>query len=474
MYSSRIIHILFKNWLVACSFRMPGKGRMEAQNAGKKRALWPYIVSALVFLAIVGTAAALLAPEYVAGSMRVAALELSGGKAVLGESLTARVTLENKGLFPINGHIPLSVDNLLSNTIASLDGRSRKTYDIVISADSVGEHVVSAGALTSEFRILKPATFVLSDLSASPETIIRDKDMTISVHVANTGEVAGRNDAIFNVYGKDLDAIPVELGPGEERTIEQKIVAISGNVKVEIGDLSQTFRAYKEASISVSELKLSKDFVMPNEKATLSVLLENSGELPGSYLLEITENGKPFASQNVSIDGNETKEFKFDVSGPKPGYYEFKAGKITKKLCAVTVSRPKNGTYIVGKRDLYLTDLVVINNYNKDVIIVVCSSSGFFTSSYVPKTLDIVYVRAKSRCNIQDIDSMYYTVYYSVGSNYSKEKRGFVTDVIYAEFDSVFYTLDFQFNSYKWTITLNPSKQGNAQVSSMDESDFPK
>ncbi|MCT2586364.1 S8 family serine peptidase [Actinophytocola gossypii] len=85
--------------------------------------------------------------------------------------------------------------------------------------------------------------YALHDLSVSPGLVKASENVDVSVQVKNVGMTAGTYNAVLRVDGAVHETTPVQLDPGESRTVEWTIDPEElGTYDVQVGQLSGSFR----------------------------------------------------------------------------------------------------------------------------------------------------------------------------------------------------------------------------------------
>lgn len=432
------------------------------------------VLAAIAFVLAIATFAFF---NYIAGNVVIASMDIPYDKVISSSSLDITVNLKNSGLLTGRRHIVLLLDGeeyIWQDVI--VNGRSSLPIRFNISQLSIGEHTVRCGNCSEEITVLKPAEFAVSNLTLPDSPILVNRDFTVYADITNNGDVKGVYTAEFELNDMVVEGIPVEVNPEETKRIAQTLnTGERGENHVYLGSESKTFLAYTPADIQSVSIVLSKLYAKMNENAKITVEMENDGDIAGTYHLELLKNGEIFKEEDIEVEGNSSIDDDFTFSSANTGTYTFNADNAQAILQIVKPSRPANGTYLYGKPEAYSsTDLVIKNNYSQDILIFVYNSEPF-SFSYDHELMYIIYVRGNSSCNIRDIASSCYYVCYEMGADYSSQKKGFITNPTYYMFDDYLYTFkgaDF-WTQYTWTLTLKPSKPGNASVSQIDERDFP-
>ena len=119
------------------------------------------------------------------------------------------------------------------------------TFDVT---KGVGSYTVEVDGLTGSFVIKpylappKPAEFVVSDLSVSPDEVEPGRTIIVSAKIANIGETKGTYILEFKVDGKTAETESVTLAGGTSQSISFTTSSEEeGEHTVEIDSLSGGF-----------------------------------------------------------------------------------------------------------------------------------------------------------------------------------------------------------------------------------------
>lgn len=436
---------------------------------------WGWFLGGFLFLCIAGAGLLfLLLHSFFFGSAKVTDLSLSADSVVVGDQASASVTVENTGLLPLKYHGSVLIDGDATPLPAiTLGFHDPQTLTLDLSGLVSGSHTVSVGDLEKTLKVLRPAEIKVTDLTVSPDKVFVNDKVTATATFTNTGEVAGNLDGAFTYDGVALDSgsVSVKLDPGEGKTVTADFTVKSrGTHTIALFDRQSTITAVSRASVSLTDLAVSKDLAKPGETVTVKATLQNTGDEDGQYALNLTINGKTFKKQTVAVKGNGTVTVTFSVSEKSGGSYVIKAGDFSKTLRVVNITRPKNGTLFVKKANGGYGKFTIVNGYSADVVLTLASVSN-------PKAaLLTVYLRAGAKVSNIRVKDGTYAVFYSTGSNYDSFSKKFITDPSYYRSDKplAFKTArSYYSTTYTiWTLTLNAAN-GDSIPESVDEGDFP-
>jgi hypothetical protein len=199
-----------------------------------------------------------------------------------------------------------------------------KTVSHTITLDMLGEYHVWVNGLTGIFTVgtwppeppPKPAEFVISDLTITPEEVEEGDTVTVSIDVTNIGEETG--DYTITL---DLPAGPflrvqetVSLEGGESKRVEFEVSRdIEGTYAVTVNDLTSSFTVktpLKPAELEFSNLRIFYPGVIPPEvereetvTVTVSIDVTNIGEEMGGCTLELKVDGEVVDSVDIAPFG---------------------------------------------------------------------------------------------------------------------------------------------------------------------------
>ena len=211
--------------------------------------------------------------------------------------------------------------------------------------ETSGSPVTIAGNL-----LPKPAKFVLSDLDIEPEEAKLDEEVIISVLVTNIGEQPGSYNVTLRMASMLIsieDEAEVTLDEGESEIISfVHTMDVEGEYDVEGDGLTGSFKVIvpppppRPAEFEVSNLNL---FVEIEEEAdiTIFVNVSNIGELKGTHEVDLKIDGEVVYSENVTLEGGETREVPLWILGGLPkGSYQVEVDGLTGSFTVSAKSIP--------------------------------------------------------------------------------------------------------------------------------------
>ncbi|MFC2060789.1 hypothetical protein ACFLTZ_06900, partial [Chloroflexota bacterium] len=174
----------------------------------------------------------------------------------------------------------------------------------------------------------RPAAFSTSDLSVSPKEVGIGGRVTISVMIANTGDLTGSYQATLKVDKAVVETKEVTLAGGTSQKVTFSTTRdAAGTYDVAIDGLSGTFVVKAEAlppapaTFSTSDLSISPREVDIGGKVAISVMVANTGDLAGSYKVVLKVNGVVAETKEVTLSGGAEQKVTFSTTGDVGGSY---------------------------------------------------------------------------------------------------------------------------------------------------------
>ena len=184
----------------------------------------------------------------------------------------------------------------------------------------------------------RPAAFVASDLSITPDEVNTGEEVTISFTITNAGGITGSYEIPLRIDGAIEATQAVTLVGGISREITFTTVKdTAGTFTVTTNGLSGTFTVKaipRPAAFTIDALSISPAEVDIGESVTLSTRITNTGDLTGSYKVTLGIDGAAVTTRNVTLAGGASQMLTFTTSEDTAGTY------------TVTVNS-KSGTFTV-------------------------------------------------------------------------------------------------------------------------------
>jgi len=220
----------------------------------------------------------------------------------------------------------------------------------------------------------RPASFITSNLTVTPTEVDIGEEVTVSLDVENTGDVAGSYQLILIINSVAIKTKEVSVEGRENEQVSFKITRDKPGVnKVKIDNLSGVFkvREFAPASFQISNLIISPTEADIGDKVNISVAVSNTGALTGNCEVLLTiENHMTTYTKWVPLDGGASKELEFFITPTVSGAHKVDINGVSSEL----IVREKDSPPPSGSR----TWLVVL-------ISIVGVSAMAATIYYVPR-----------------------------------------------------------------------------------------
>jgi uncharacterized membrane protein len=155
----------------------------------------------------------------------------------------------------------------------------------------------------------RPAALVVSGLTISPTQVDAGKSVTISVRVANNGDLDASYKLTLNINNVAVATRDISVPGGTMQTVDfTTIQDTGGTYNVDVNGLSGTFvvKALSlpspPAAFTASALTISPTEVGIGGSVTISVRVVNNGEVGGSYEVILKIDNVVVATTGVTLD----------------------------------------------------------------------------------------------------------------------------------------------------------------------------
>ncbi len=189
-------------------------------------------------------------PQLEPAALTVGSLNISPAEVAIGESVTISVLVTNTGDLSGDYEVVLKVNSTAvdTKTFTSLAGDSSQTVIFTVTRNIAGNYDVEVNGLTGSFIVssvevpAKPASFTTSALTISPAEVNIGESATISIMVANTGELSGSYEVTLKIDNVTTATKDVTLTGGTSQTVNFTTTEdVAGTYTVIIDALSGTF-----------------------------------------------------------------------------------------------------------------------------------------------------------------------------------------------------------------------------------------
>jgi len=197
------------------------------------------------------------------------------------------------------------------------------------------------------------AVFTCSDLSISPGEVNIGETVTISLLVANTGDVSGSHAVTLKINGAKEAERSVSIAAGGSETVTFSVTKDDvGSYSVAVDGLSGSFTVVAPelpsppaAVFSVTNLSVEPAEVQPKDTVTITVSVANTGGSEGSYTVVLKINEFKEAERSVTVAAGGSETVTFSVTRAEAGSYTVAVNGL---IGAFTVVAPTNWPLIGG------------------------------------------------------------------------------------------------------------------------------
>jgi len=179
-------------------------------------------------------------------SFTVSDLKLNATEVDPGTVLNVGVKVSNSGDLSGDYSLSLSLDNtVVQKKDITLNGGDASNVTMTVSSTVPGTHTVKIGDLSAVFTVkkpLSPASFSISNLSVTPDSITEGDSITISATVANTGETEGNTTLTMTIDGVETNSQSVTIAAGDSKPVS--FTTLAGSTGTHTIKLNETTKSY--------------------------------------------------------------------------------------------------------------------------------------------------------------------------------------------------------------------------------------
>jgi len=169
-----------------------------------------------------------------------------------------------------------------------------------------------------------PADFVVSELSITPDKVYVGENVTISFLVTNAGDLEDTCEVTPQINNVELETREVTLAGGASETLTFTVSRDTiGTYTVIIDGIYARF-VVKEplpADFTITILSINPIQADIGEEVTVSVRVTNTGDLEGTYAIDLVVDGEVVHTKMVTLDGGNSVTVPLTVSVNNPGTY---------------------------------------------------------------------------------------------------------------------------------------------------------
>jgi hypothetical protein len=176
----------------------------------------------------------------------------------------------------------------------------------------------------SQYAILadtRVANFTLSTINVRPSQIRIGESATVSVIVANSGNLTADYQVILKINDAVQQTKAVTLDGSANTTVSFNLVTSKiGTFNVDIGGQQASFNVTgTPASFKVDSLSISPAEVDPGKLVDITVKVTNTGESEGKYVATLNINTHQIESKEITLAGGASQQVTFKAASDTPG-----------------------------------------------------------------------------------------------------------------------------------------------------------
>jgi hypothetical protein len=175
-----------------------------------------------------------------------------------------------------------------------------------------------------------PAHFEVSDLTITPVSVHPHENVMVSTTITNTGDLTGDFELVLTEDEEVIRDQVITLKGGESQTVVTNILAYAvGEHHISVGNKFATFVVKKvptPATFTINDLVVEPASVDYGEKVHVNVLVNNIGDLAGTYLISLNVDNQSVATREITLEGGGSVTFSFSFSADIAGEHTVNIG----------------------------------------------------------------------------------------------------------------------------------------------------
>lgn len=186
----------------------------------------------------------------------VSNFEVSPSNVYEGQPVTVTADLRNVAVTPVTYCCCLKCggEEVKTRDI-TIAGSTTETVTFTLSKDTGGKYEVELLGHSYDLIVKKPANFVVTGLSISPNPVKAGKEATVTALVSNLGDIAGTYDLRLLLDGAVYHTASIELAAHDNYEVSMEVSRDSaGSYTVAIGDKKETLEVIEPVSRESSVL----------------------------------------------------------------------------------------------------------------------------------------------------------------------------------------------------------------------------
>jgi hypothetical protein len=262
------------------------------------------------------------------------------------------------------------VDNQVNQEkTVDLVASETKTVEFELSNVVEGSHVAKVGNSEAPFTVL--SKFRLSEMAINRTEARINEPIGIAIKITNQALEGGDYSVDLVINGATVNTKTGHLDAGASTNLLFEVVEpTEGTYNFKIGILNGTFTispsapAPKPAEFILTNLIIDPEATEPNKPVAISVNVQNTGELSGSYSFDFKINGVLKETKTVQLSGGEITKVDFSVTEANKAVYSVQVGTLTGQFSISSAEEVQSkltlSNVIVNPYEVWAGDTVAI------------------------------------------------------------------------------------------------------------------
>jgi hypothetical protein len=297
-----------------------------------------------------------------------------------------------------------------------------------------------------------------SNLTITPASVETDEPITVAADIRNGSSNPVDYHCSLFCQKEEVAAQDITIAGNTTETVTfTTSQAESGTYELELAGLFGTFDVLKAADFEVTSLDLSSSAVIVGQETTITVGIDNTGEVTGTYQANLLVDGETEHTWWVTIDPESDTVYEtIPLLRDTPGRYTIQVGQRKASLNVVEPEQPRSGTYIIRELDNGYSKFQIINRAELDLVVALTLPED------TEHAVIAMYVQADDIYTIQRIPPGIYYLYYVFGEDWDPDSLKFINSTVYGK-GIHYYEFDEEddIKITKWTVTFT---QDNIEI----------
>lgn len=262
-----------------------------------------------------------------------------------GETVRVSISVENTGDSVGIKDLRISQNHeVIKKESVTVEPGETTTHTSEILFETGGQHLLQVNDdHSTSITVLSPADVVVTSLETDTTRVAPDDSTTVTATLENSGDLTGSIELEL-VVGEHLfetQDVKVDGNSTHEETFEFELER-PGTYSVSVGRKTLEITALKPASVNVTDYRLSSTGLELGEELSVTVDVENTGDLDGTIAVALYANGSTIETRSVELEGQDTRTINFTTEFERTGSHTVSINNL--EQTDVTVLKPASAT----------------------------------------------------------------------------------------------------------------------------------